>query len=140
MKRKNGLGVFSLVAVAMFVLASCCGVGNSPASIEMSIQKEIQKGNFEKGVDLFIKNTNFEKQEDAEQMKLLVLSFKEKIEQQSEAKGGVKEVKLVKESIDEENNTATVETAVVYNDGSEEANTSDYVRVDGKWKIDPMKK
>jgi hypothetical protein len=141
MKRKNVLkGVFSLVAIAMFTLASCCGAGNSPASIEMSVQKEIQQGNFEKGVDLFIKNAYFEKQEDAEQMKSLFLNFKEKIEEESKSNGGVKEIKLVEESIDEENNTATVITAVVYNDGSEESSTSHYVRIDGKWKIDPKNK
>ncbi len=125
--------VVSLIAATM--LLSSCGK-NNPADIEMSIQKEFQKGNFEAGVDKFIANAAFENETKAQEMKAMLLSFKDKVAKQNETKGGLKEIVLVEETIDEAAGTAVVKTKKIYNDGSEEEGSTKYIKVDGKWKID----
>ena len=54
---------------------------------------------------------------------------------QLEQKGGVKNIKIIKETMSEDGNSCVVEAEVEYGDGTTEPANSNFVKVDGEWKI-----
>ncbi|GAP71480.1 hypothetical protein SAMD00024442_129_3 [Candidatus Symbiothrix dinenymphae] len=120
-------------SVAMFVAS--CGGGNSPADIEKSVYSQIQKGNYEKGVEILFDNLDGDKTPTAEEKMQFVNGFSEKAKQSMEAKGGVKSFEIVEEVISEDGASATVKSKITYGDGSTKEESSKYVNKDGKWKF-----
>jgi hypothetical protein len=60
--------------------------------------------------------------------------FASKMKETMDEKGGLKEFKIVNENISADGETATVDVALTYGDGSTEEQTNKYQKVDGKWK------
>ncbi|GHT07223.1 hypothetical protein AGMMS49525_16290 [Bacteroidia bacterium] len=131
-----------LVAVLAMLAVSSCGGGKSPADIEKSIYTQFQKGNYEKGLDIYFANIDQgdeakdqgQKQVDA-QIKALAEKVKASAAQGFEIKAGVKSFEILEETIAEDGETATVQTKIIYGDGSEDTQSSKYVKRGGKWKI-----
>ena len=129
--------MYSLFAaiIALFAV-SCGGGGNSPADIQKSIYSQFQKGNYEKGVDIWFDNLDGD---DSAQMggekAQMVKAFAEKTKEGMEKKGGIKSFEIVEENISEDGESAIVTTKVVYGDGSEDMEKAKFVKVDGKWKL-----
>ena len=133
--------VFSFLAVATcaFFMTNCGGGGggNTPASIQKSIYTQMQKGNYEKAVEIMIENLDSEKTlstKDAEGVEMLK-AFTEKAKESAEAKGGLKSFEITGEEVSEDGLSTTVSAKLVYGNGKEETETTKYVQKDGKWKL-----
>ena len=124
--------VFSFLAVAaiMFFAASCGG-SNTPAGIQKAIYTQVQKGNYEKALDIMIDNLDAKDGESVEVLR----SFVDKAKKSDEVKGGLKSFEILSEEFSEDGLSATVTTKFVYGDGSEKTNDTNYVQKDGKWKL-----
>jgi hypothetical protein len=131
-----------VIAAAVMVFAASCGgsKSNSPADIEKTIYAQFQKGNYEKGMELYFANidgdsskdiSTDDKAKEAEMVKAFAAKAKESID----AKGGIKNFEIVAETISEDGETARVESKTTYGDGSTQDQTSKYVKKDGEWKI-----
>ena len=128
---------FLTVAVIAFFTVNCGGgkSSNGPASIEKSIYVQLQKGNYEKAVEIMLKNLDTEKDPSAEESAQFLSAFTEKAKESNEAKGGIKSFEIVGEEFSEDGLSATVSTKIVYGNGNEATETSKYVNKDGKWKL-----
>jgi hypothetical protein len=74
--------------------------------------------------------------EELAQSKAMITSLlKEKVAPQLAAKGGVKNVEKVSETIAEDAESAVVELKIVYGDGTEETEKANMKLDDGKWKL-----
>ena len=122
-----------LVLLAMTICLSLvsCGGGSTPASMEKNLWTYVQKGDYEKAIkywaDISVDG------ETKEQMKSMAAMFAGKMKESMEEKGGLKEFKIVNETISADGETATVDVALTYGDGSTEEQSNKYVKVDGKW-------
>jgi len=127
--------VFSLLTAAAFVfLAANCGGsgGNGPASIEKSIYVQMQKGNYKKAVEIMFDNMDGLNEEITEEE---MTAFVGKVEDGDKDAGGIKSFEIISEEISEDGLTAEVTSKVVYGNGKENTQTTEYVKVDGKWKM-----
>ncbi|GHT43813.1 hypothetical protein AGMMS49965_18380 [Bacteroidia bacterium] len=137
MKKVMNLVVAALATIAV---SSCAGGGgsNSPADIEKSIYSQFQKGNFEKGMELYfdnIENNEAPNPDASDERQKVVKEFAQKAKQTVEAKGGIKDFEVLEEAIAEDGETAMVKSKTTYGDGSEQSQSSKYVKKDGQWKI-----
>jgi hypothetical protein len=121
-------------AVAMFTV-NCGGGADTPAGIENMMYSQFQKGNYEKAVEILVDHIDSKKAPSDEEKKMTMVALTEKTKQSLDAKQGVKSYEVVKEEISEDGESATVETKVVYGDGSESTEKTKYVRKEGAWKI-----
>jgi predicted SnoaL-like aldol condensation-catalyzing enzyme len=129
-----------LVVVALTLLGVGCGGGsNSPTEIEKAMYSQFQKGNYEKAVEVMVDNLESDEAPAAEERTEFIKSFTEKAKESIEAQGGIKDFEVVKETISEDGETATVEIKIIYGNGEEETQTSKYVKKDGVWKLSSMK-
>ena len=127
--------VFSLLTAVAFVFltANCGGSGgNGPASIEKSIYTQMQNGNYKKAVEIMFDNMDGLKEEITEEQ---MTAIAEKVETGDKKEGGIKSFEIVSEEISEDGLTAEVTSKVVYGNGKEDTKTTEYVKVDGKWKM-----
>ncbi|MDR0835526.1 MAG: DUF4878 domain-containing protein [Tannerella sp.] len=132
--------MYFLVSAAMILAVSSCGGGSSsPSSIEKSIYSQFQKGNYEKGIEIYFDNISGDddagKPKSADETKEAVKAFAGKVKQSIDAKGGIKKFEIVEEKIAEDGKTATVASKITYGDGSGDEQSTKYVKQDGKWKI-----
>jgi uncharacterized protein with von Willebrand factor type A (vWA) domain len=126
--------ILAVAAIAFFA-AGCGGGSNSPAGIEKAIYSQLQKGNYEKAVEILADNLDGNKTPTAEEKAQFVKGLNEKAKQSTDAKGGIKSFEIVSETISEDGESAKVETKIVYGNGKEEPQTTKYVKKDGAWKI-----
>jgi hypothetical protein len=127
-----------LLVVAMAIslsLVSCGGGGGStPADLEKNLWTYVQKGDYEKAIkywaDISVDGDT------KDQMKTMTSMFAEKMKSTMEEKDGLKEFKIVKETISDDGETATVDVSFTYGNGSTEEQSNKYTKVDGKWKKD----
>ena len=126
--------VFSFLALAViaFFTVSCGGGGNTPAGIEKSILTQMQKGNYDKAIEVMMEHLDATAEQKA-QFSAFINSDKLKAEMEKE--GGIASFEIIKEEISEDGLTATVESKTVNKDGKEESKTSKYVKKDGKWML-----
>jgi hypothetical protein len=140
--KKVSIILLCFVATISLSLISCGGGGitgeKSPSDIELGMWKLVQKGNYEKAIDYWAENSA----DDAgkEQMKAMSKMLVEKMKESMDEKGGLKDVKIESEEIDDDGMTAKVNVLLTYGDGSTEEQSNKYKKVDGKWKIDSSMK
>ncbi|MDR1793025.1 MAG: DUF4878 domain-containing protein [Bacteroidales bacterium] len=134
--------IFKLLAVSLIalLLASCTGGGldNSPKSIEKAIYTQFQKGNYEKGAEIFFDNLakeSGEEQPTAEEKAESIKAFTQKTKESFAEKGGIESFEIVKETFAEDGLTAEVETKFVFGNGTQDTTTTQYVKQDNVWKI-----
>ncbi|MDR2839755.1 MAG: DUF4878 domain-containing protein [Paludibacter sp.] len=140
--RGKGKATFFLAgAIIAFLAVNCIGSSaNSPAAIEKSMYIEFQKGNYDKGVEILIANLDSNNSSSSDEtseseMAESIKTLAEKNKNNYEEKGGLKSFEILKETISEDGQTATVESKVLYGNGSEDTNTSAYVKRNGVWKV-----
>ncbi|MDR1699006.1 MAG: DUF4878 domain-containing protein [Prevotellaceae bacterium] len=129
---KKIIGFLMLAVMALFTV-SCGSGGNTPSSIEKSILAEMQKGNYEKAIEISL--DNLDKEFSAEERKQFVEGFSEKMKQSDAALGGIKSFEIEREEISEDKNSAVVISKIVYGNGEEKNQTNQYVLKDGVWKL-----
>ena len=134
--------VYLFAAVTMILFTAGCSGGNagkSPKDIEKAIYNELQKGNYEKAVEMLFENVESDDDTPAEQKAEVMKAFTEKTKQSADAKGGLKSFEILEEKIAEDGKTATVTTKVTYGNGTEDTQNSTYVNKDGVWKLNMNK-
>ncbi|MDR1740110.1 MAG: DUF4878 domain-containing protein [Bacteroidales bacterium] len=125
-----------LAAAVFAVFAISCGGGNSPKNIEKKIAAQLEKGNYEQAVTVMFENLDTDGNEASELTPEQMKEFAKKLEESNAAKGGIKSVEVLSETIAEDGKTATVESKTTYGDGTEETQTTNYVKKeDGTWKM-----
>ncbi|GHT49234.1 hypothetical protein AGMMS49982_02260 [Bacteroidia bacterium] len=132
MKRTMSLVV---AAIAMVFGATSCGGAETPATIEKGIYAQFQKGDFEKGMELYFANLDNAGKQTPEEVAQAVKGFADKAKQTFEAKEGLKSYEVLEEVITEDGESARVSGKLTYGDGSEQEQKSQYVKKDGVWKI-----
>ena len=131
----NKIFSFLAVAVIAFFIASCGGGDNTAAGIEKSIYSQMEKGNYEKAIEILIESIDSERTPSAEEKAKVLTALAEEAKQSIEAQGGIKSFEITGEDISEDGLVAIVTSKIVYGGGKEEFNKSKYVNKDGKWKL-----
>ena len=133
MRKLRGFLLMGIVAV---MAMSCGGSSNSPEEITKAIYSQFQKGNFEKGINIYFENSNAKDEQKNDMMRSM---YVEKMKKSTEEKGGIKSFEIIKNEVDESGETAVVVTKVLYGNGEEKEEPNKFVKVDGKWKISAAK-
>ncbi len=92
--------VYLFAAVTMILFTAGCSGGNagkSPKDIEKAIYNELQKGNYEKAVEMLFENVESDDDTPAEQKAEVMKAFTEKTKRRAEANGGLKTLEMVEE-------------------------------------------
>ena len=116
----------------MFLVS--CGSSSSPSDAAIDVYQMLVDGKY----DVVAENIYYDT-DDAEELaqsKAMITSLlKEKVAPQLVAKGGIKSVEKVSETIAEDAESAVVELKIVYGDGTEETEKANMKLDDGKWKL-----
>ena len=123
--------LFALLVVALFAFA--CGGSSTPGGVAVELYNLVAAGNYEKAADL-IAYEGETPEAIAEQKALITSLFKEKGGPQLEAKGGVKSVEVLGETLSEDGKQADVELKIVYGNDTEETEEVSLVLTDDGWK------
>jgi len=121
---KKMIAVLSMCLMMMAMLTSCGGHDNTPEGVAEAAVKYLAKKDFKGYMSL----TNA-----TDQQKEAMAGMLEKLGQQLDQKGGLKDWQIVDKDIDEEGGKATVNLKITYEDGSEETNNMKMVKKDGEW-------
>jgi predicted metal-dependent phosphoesterase TrpH len=122
-----------ITAIALFAV-SCGGGSNTPAGIEKAVYSQLKSGNYEKAVEILFDNLDGTDEATKDKAQS-VAAFAEKVKESSEEHGGIKDFEILEEKISDDGETATVKTKVIFGNGSENTETNEYVKKDGKWKL-----
>ncbi len=136
---------FLAAIVSLLVLVSCGGGGiggNTPASLTKEMNDMMKKGDYEKAMHFWFDNSATDKlpsqmaAADKKELDDMLKAFGDKAKEQYDKKGGIASIEVTKEEIDDEAGTAKVTSQITLGDGSSDDSTSNFVKVDGKWKFD----
>ena len=119
----------------MLLLVSCID-NNTPSTVAKDYLTSIQKGDYEKAVDLIHFNKEMTNKDKEEVVKLM----KEKMEASYGEQGNIQDIEITGEEIKEDGEHAKV--AYKYMDskkGKEKKDKLNLVKIDGKWMIDSGK-
>lgn len=126
---------FILLSAFMLVLVSC--VDNStPSSVAKNYLTAIQKGEYEKAVDMI----HFKKEMSAQDKEDIVKLMREKMEASYGEQGNIENIEITGEEVKEDGEHAKV--SYTYTDkkkGKEKKDKLDLIKIDGKWMIDSGK-
>ena len=126
---------FFLLSACMLLLVSCID-NNTPSAVAKDYLTNIQKGNYEKAVDLIHFNKDMTNKDKEEVVKLM----KEKMEASYGEQGNIQDIEITGEEIKEDGEHAKV--SYKYMDskkGKEKKDKLNLVKIDGKWMIDSGK-
>lgn len=123
-----------LVALSALFLISCGGGASTPSDAAAKVYDLMIDGDFEAASKCFyFGNENPEQEAQAQAMIASMLT--EKAAPQIEAKGGLKSVDVLGETIAEDGKSANVEVKMLYGDGTEQTSNVDMVLdADGDWR------
>lgn len=134
-KRMKKLLFFAVLAVCGLMFVSCGK--ETPGKVQEKALKCIQQ----KDWDGYLALVKFKDQEDPEKAEKVKNGFRQilesKMTDQLEKKEGIKDIKILEETIDGEQ--AKVKYSVEYGNGEVVEKDQDMVLVDGKWMIDAGK-
>lgn len=127
--------VIKLFAFLLFFSICSCG-GQGPKDIAEDAMTCLQKEDYRAYVDLMQTDDSMSPEEVENSKNALANILKEKAGKSLEKKGGIKNFKVIKETVDEEKGTATIKMEVNFNNG---ATDTDNIKLkkgkDGKWYI-----
>lgn len=122
-----------LAVFAMFLLIGCGDSG--PEKVAEDYNKHLFNGEIAKAVELLdakgLENQGVSKSQATEKLSYMTASVKAQVEQ----KGGIKSIKAVETSYNDDKTAATVRVEVTFKDGTKKYESVSLVKVDGKWKI-----
>lgn len=125
---------FVLVCVFAIMTTSCGGGASTPSDAATECIELIKAKDYEGFVDKLHMSKDATAEE-VEQLKQMYVSlFKEKVDKQTEKKGGFASYTILSEEIAEDGQSAKVKYEITYGNGSTEKNSLDFVLVDGEWK------
>jgi len=119
--------VMFVACLVMAVMTSCgSSHENSPKGVAEAAVKCLSKKDYKGYMNL----TNA-----TDQQKEAMAQMLEKVGQQADQKGGMKDYEIVDEDIDEEKGTGTVTVKITYDNGEEETNKMKVLQKDGEWML-----
>lgn len=116
------------MAAAMFMLAGCSK--NTPKGVVNTYYSEMQKKNYDKSAECFMKIDG-----ETQSAKAFAGKLKESVEESE----GLKSYEILSDSICNDT-LAFVRTKYVFGNGEEGESNVEVVLQDGEWKINPMSK
>ena len=129
---KNVIKLFAFVL--LFALSSCSG--QTPRDVAKEAMTCLQNQDYKGYVDLMQTDESKSPEEIEKSKATLANILQEKAGKSMERKGGIKDFKVIKETVNDEKGTATVKMEVEYNDGTTDTDNCKLKKgEDGKWYI-----
>lgn len=132
--KKNGI-LFVLVLV-LTITAISCGSGSSgstPSDAVEKLFKYIKAEDYDNAISMFYFEEN-EEMSDADMQKIKALLMAEN--EEYEKKGGLKDIEIVEESVDDDGTSGDVDFKIIYGNGDEDKRNYDVRKVNGNWKLE----
>lgn len=131
---------FSVMIAAMIVVASCSSSsGDSPSKALNGYIEMLQSGDYEKFVEGFALGEDITPEQAEQQKAMLSGLVGDKVSKEYDKRGGLKGVEFITEEISEDGNSAVVTFKMHFGDGTEQEDSQDMVKRDGKWLMDADK-
>ena len=125
-----------LAAVALISLCfAACTNSNSPEGVTKAYLSAVQKGNYEKALDLYYSK---DQKTDEERQEILQM-FGDKMKKTFDEVQGIASYEVGAAEISEDGNKAVVPYTLNFGDGSSKESVMKVIKVDGKWYLDPGK-
>ena len=124
---KKVFGGLLMLAIILFIVAC----SSSPKTAMDKYGKDLVKGDYA----AFVDGMATKKPMTPESKEQLVAMLQDKGTTDHEKKGGLKEVKILREEIQPGDTTAIVYLQMVYGNGTTEDGDQDMILRDGKWKM-----
>jgi len=132
--KKNVCYLFSLVAICLFSFSACSGGSSSPGEAAKKYAGYLKSGDFEKFVDGIAVGEDTS-EEEAKAGKAMFAAMMDKAKKSIDAKGGIKDIEVVSETIAEDGKSAKVVLKMTYDDGTTNEDDMDMVMEKGQWKM-----
>jgi hypothetical protein len=126
----NKKQILTAMALFLFLFTSACS-GSSPGGVVKAFYKAVEDGNSQQAVGYFS-----DRVVNSFGLSKLEMGVNAQTEQ-IRALGGVRDVRILNETV--RDNNAVVNVEVTYRDGSSTSERVSLVKEDGKWKIDLTK-
>lgn len=127
--------IISMLCTLAVVLAFSSCSNNSPEGVVKNYYSYVQKGKYEKVIDLI----HFKKEISSEEKQQYTALLGDKLSKELEKKDGISSYEVIDTEISEDGETATVHGIVTYGNGNTQDDKTKLVKVDGKWMIDSGK-
>lgn len=124
---------------AVILLAASCSSYDTPSKAMDQYLNSLKDGNYEKFVDGMFFNEDISEEDVQKTKEQFVSLLNDKVTQENEKRGGLKDVQVLSEEISEDGTTAVVTYKMIYGDGEEKEDRQAMINKDGKWFMD-MKK
>jgi hypothetical protein len=130
MKRFYLLPVLALLAITI----GACSGGNTPSGMAKKMVGYLQEKKYDKFVDCIANNDpRATPEETAKNKQMLIAMLKEKGDKSLAEKGGLKKYEVTGETISPDGNTAVVRMKYTYGNGTNDDETLNMVKEDGRW-------
>ena len=129
---KKIIYLFSVSLICLYTLSSCSS--DSPGQVAKKFVGYMQSGDSKNMIECLATNKNIDPSQQ-KQGELAMAAMAEKAKTALAEKGGIKNVEVTSETIEENGENAKVELKISYGNGVEEKNSYQMVKQDGKWKI-----
>ena len=131
---------FSVMIAAMIVVASCSSSsGDSPSKALNGYIEMLQSRDYENFVEGFALGEDITPEQAKQQKAMLSGLVGDKVSKEYDKRGGLKGVEFITEEISEDGNSAVVTFKMQFGDGTEQEDSQDMVKRDGKWLMDADK-
>lgn len=125
-----------LAAVAIISLCfAACTNSNTPEGVTKAYLSAIQKGNYEKALNLYYSKNE---RSDEERQEILQM-FEDKMKKSIEDKLGIASYEVGTAEVSEDGNKAVVPYTLTYGDGSNNESVMKVLKEDGKWYLEAGK-
>jgi len=133
--KKNVVYLFGLLVMSVFLFSACSSSGSSPGEAAKKYMNHFKTGDYEKFVDGMAVGED-SSEEEIKAGKAMMLAMMDKAKKQIDAKGGIKDIEVVSETISDDGKTAKVVLKTTYGDGSTEEKSNNMILEKGDWKMD----
>ncbi len=125
-----------LLGLALITLAfAACTSSNTPEGATKDMLTQLQKGNYEKIVDMM----HFSKELSKEDKAQMVALFQGKVQPEIEKHEGIASFEIGEVTMAEDGEHANVAYTINYGDGTSKPSKNEVIKVDGKWMNDAGK-
>ena len=132
---KKSIGFSFVALITLFMFFACSSGGSSPTATAKEYADYMQASEYDKILDLCAIDESLPKAE-IKMGKLFISNILSSLgDQYIKRKGGLKDTKILSETISEDGKTATVKIEQTYGNGESENTTLDMVLKKGKWKL-----
>lgn len=131
--KKNVLAILSVLALSLAFFSCGSGTGgDSPAKAVEKLYEYIKSKDYDKATNLFyMKEGEKLSEAEAQKIKALLMAGYEEFEK----KGGIKDVEIISEKVDDSGESGKVEFKIIFGNGDEKEESNRLNKIDGSWKF-----